>query len=131
MKRIVWLGLVLCFVACRKGDDAAVPPTVTPVGPGQSGPIKGFFLLNEGNMGSNKASLDYYDYPSGSYLKNIYPTRNPGVVKELGDVGNDVEIYGGKLYAIINVSNLVEVMDLATASATLMPSIPADRMPPA
>ena len=36
-----------------------------------SGEIKGFFLLNEGNMGSNKASLDYYDYETGVYTRNI------------------------------------------------------------
>src|SRR5260370_476704 len=118
MKKIkyTWCCLLLCaFCACRKGDDPAVPPTVTPVAPGASGPIKGFFLLNEANMGSNKASLDYFDYQSGAYVKNIYPTRNPNVVKELGDVGNDIQIYGSKLYAVINVSHLVEVMDAVTA----------------
>jgi len=110
--------LLFCLIsisACRKGNDAAVPPTVKPVTPPSSGPIKGFFLLNEANMGSNKASLDYFDYTTGVYNKNIYPTRNPGVVKELGDVGNDIQIYGGRLYAVINVSNLIEVMDVATA----------------
>jgi len=38
--------------------------------------------------------------------------RNPHVVKDLGDVGNDIAIYGSKLYAVINCSNKVEVMDL-------------------
>ena len=86
------------------------------MGGGDSGgDIKGFFLLNEGNMGSNKASLDYYDYETGIYHVNIYAERNPGVVYELGDVGNDIQIYGNKLYAVINCSNLVEVMDVATA----------------
>ena len=37
------------------------------------------------------------------------------MVYELGDVGNDIQIYGNKLYAVINCSNLVEVMDVATA----------------
>ena len=124
MKRYYWLLVLLGFWACRKGNDAPVPVTVTPVGGSDSGPIKGFFLLNEGNMGSNKASLDYYDYGTGNFLKNIYPTRNPGVVKELGDVGNDVEIYGNKLYAVINVSNLIEVMDLATANHITTITIP-------
>lgn len=124
MKKFFWGVICIAAIACRKGNDAAVPPTVTPVNSGQNGSIKGFFLLCEGNMGSNKASLDYYDYPSGTYLKNIYPTRNPGVVKELGDVGNDVQIYGGKLYAVINVSNLVEVMDVATAKHIATITIP-------
>lgn len=109
------LLFLFCTVACRKGNEDTIPPTVTPVTPGSYGPIKGFFLLNEANMGSNKSSLDYFDYTTGNYHKNIYPTINPGVVKELGDVGNDIQIYGGKLYAVINVSNLIEVMDVATA----------------
>lgn len=77
--------------------------------------VKGFFLLNEGNMGSNKASLDFFSYETGKYMRNIYPSRNPDIVKELGDVGNDLAIYGGKLYAVINCSHYVEVMDVKTA----------------
>lgn len=108
------LLLSLAFHSCRKADTI-VPPTVTPVTPGTNGVVKGFFLLNEANMGSNKSSLDYFDYGSGVYHKNIYPTLNPTIVKELGDVGNDIKIYGNKLYAVINVSHLVEVMDMTTA----------------
>jgi hypothetical protein len=113
--KIIYGCLLLCvFCACRK-DDAAVPPTITQVTTGESGPVKGFFLLNEANMGSNKSSLDYFDYESGVYTKDLFPTRNRQVRLELGDVGNDIQIYGGKLYAVLNVSHLIEVMDVATA----------------
>ena len=90
----------------------------------RSGDIKGFFLLNEGNMGSNKSTLDYFDYQTGIYTKNIYAERNPGVVKELGDVGNDIQIYGNKLYAVVNCSHFVEVMDVRTARHITQISIP-------
>jgi hypothetical protein len=79
------------------------------------GKIKSLILLNEGNMGSNKASLDYFDYPSGHFVKNIFAELNPGVVKELGDAGNDIQIYQDKIYAVINCSNLIEVMDISSA----------------
>jgi YVTN family beta-propeller protein len=121
------LTLLVCaisFSACRKTETPIIDPTVTPVAPGEKGPVKGFFLLNEANMGSNKASLDYYDAESGKYFKNIFPSRNPNVVKELGDVGNDIKIYGNKLYAVINVSNLVMVMDVNTAKQIGIISIP-------
>lgn len=96
---------------CRKGDKI-VPPEVTPVDTARPGSAyNGFYLLNEGNMGSNKSTLDYYDYTTGIYKSNIYATANPTAVKELGDVGNDIGIYGSKLYAVINISNKVEVMD--------------------
>ena len=121
---IMFLPVVAGVLSCRSDDEPIIPPTVTPVAPGEGGEIKGFFLLNEANMGSNKASLDYFDYESGTYSKNIFPSRNPGVVKELGDVGNDIKIYGDKLYAVINCSHLVEVMDVNTAKHIAVISIP-------
>lgn len=77
--------------------------------------IKGFYLLNEGNMGSNKCTLDFFDYETGKYHRNIYAEINPEVVKELGDVGNDIKIYGSKMYVVVNVSNKIEVLDAKTA----------------
>lgn len=120
------LGLSFFLAGCR-GDIPFIPyeeEEVTPGGghrPGtpegeESGtPVTGFFLLNEGNMGSNKASIDFFNYETGKYLRNIYPSRNPDMVKELGDVGNEIAIYGDKLYAVINCSHYVEVMDVHTA----------------
>ena len=78
--------------------------------------IEGFYLLNEGNMGENKSSLDYFDATEGVYYRNIYAERNPNVIKDLGDVGNDLLIYNDKLFAVINCSHKVEVMDAATAA---------------
>lgn len=86
--------------------------------------IDGFYLLNEGNMGSNKSTLDYFDETTGIYIKNIYAERNPSVVKDLGDVGNDLEIYGSKLYAIINCSHKVEVMRADNATRIAKIDIP-------
>ena len=77
--------------------------------------VEGFFLVNEGNMGSNKCTIDHFDARTGSYFRNIYPERNPDVVKELGDVGNDIGIYGNRLYVVVNCSNFVEVMNVHTA----------------
>ncbi len=97
------------------GDEVVVPSEQQPVGdmlPDSS--VRGFYLLNEGNMGSNKCSLDYYDYTTGMFSRNIYAERNPNVVKELGDVGNDLQVYRGRLYAVINCSHKVEVMDAGT-----------------
>lgn len=62
-------------------------------------------------MGSNKCTLDYLDLSGETihYLRNIYAERNPNEVKELGDVGNDIQIYGSQLWLVINCSNKVEV----------------------
>ena len=105
-----------CLLACR-GELPVLPSDEIEVGKDPLGGvhIKGMYLLNEGNMGSNKCTLDFYDSTTGKYHRNIYAERNPSVVKELGDVGNDLQIYGDKLYAVINCSNFIEVMDVETA----------------
>ena len=121
--RFVLLALLVLLPGCRT-IEPVIPSDPTDVGSGDAGDIAGFFLLNEGNMGSNKCTLDYYDYKDGVYSKNICAERNPGVVQELGDVGNDLQIYGGRLYAVVNCSNLVEVMDAATARHIDQVSIP-------
>lgn len=110
--------MILCslflFISCR--DDDPVPGTSqNPIGDPTDNELVGFYLLNEGNMGTNKSTLDYYDFAAATYYQNIYADANPSVVKELGDVGNDIIVYGSKLYAVINCSNKIEVMDAKTA----------------
>lgn len=120
----IFFMVLLLMMSCRK-EEPIIPSTDTDVTQGTSTEnIQGFFLLNEGNMGNNKATLDYFDYEKGIYTKNIYAERNPGIVKELGDVGNDLQIYGNKLYAVINCSHFVEVMDVETAKHIAQISIP-------
>ena len=82
-----------------------------PLGDNSRSDYAGLYLLNEGNMGSNKCTLDFVDFENGYYVRNLYAEKNPNVVKELGDVGNDVQIYGSKMYAVINCSHKVEVLD--------------------
>ena len=111
------LVLSAVVVAGCRGDIPFIHTEEEELVPGGTGGevIKGFFLLNEGNMGSNKATIDFFNCETGKYLRNIYPSRNPDIVKELGDVGNDIAIYDNKLYAVINCSHYVEVMDARTA----------------
>ena len=114
-----WL-LAIGLTSCR-GDEIVVPseyellpiPVRAESSFAPNEPI-GMYLLNEGNMGSNKATIDYLDFCNGTYIRNIYGERNPNVIKELGDVGNDIQVYGNRLYAVINCSHKVEVMDLRT-----------------
>ena len=131
MRKIVLpitIMLILQIVgACRKDEfrSEIVPSTWSKVTEAvENSDIKGFFLLNEGNMGSNKSTIDFFDYETGYYIKNIFSERNPSVARELGDVGNDIQIYGDKLYAVINCSNFIEVMDVNTAKHIAIISVP-------
>ena len=97
-------------MACRTTDEEPNPQFFP-----SDGKIVGFYLLNEGPMGYNKSTIDYYDYSTGIYEKNIFQAVNPDIPPTLGDVGNDIQIYGSRLYAVINRSNNVLVMDAQDA----------------
>ena len=120
---VMALAMVLAH-SCRTDDEDIVDRQIETVGEGSEGTVKGFFLLNEGNMGSNKCTLDFYDAITGNYVRNIYGSANPGVVQELGDVGNDIQVYDGKIWAVINCSHFVEVMNEETAKHITQISIP-------
>ncbi len=107
----ILIFLSTALSACRK-DLQVIPEEqvgVIPADPSRQ--LKGFYLVNEGNMNMNKASLDYMDFSTGVYRRNIYNQTNPAQINGLGDVANDVGIYGSKLYVVVNISNKVEVMD--------------------
>lgn len=121
---ILSISLLILFSGCREDETIFLSSDTLVTEPHLGGNIEGFYLLNEGNMGMNRASLDMFNYRTGVYTQDIYSERNPDVVKEMGDVGNDLKIYGNKLYAVINCSNKVEVMDKWTAKRIKKIDIP-------
>lgn len=114
----------LCLASCRSdvvlypGEDEDIQ------GPSAPTTLTGLWLLNEGNMGSNKCSLDFLDLQTHTYHRNIYGARNPDVTKDLGDVGNDLKVYGARLWAVVNCSNKVEVMRAASGERIGQVNIP-------
>ena len=103
-KRIAWafllcISCIILFTSCR-GDEIIYPT----LGDKVTNEVRsgGLYLLCEGNMGSNKARLDYINLHTGDYYSNWYGGQNPHQMKELGDVGNDLLQYGHRLYAVIN-----------------------------
>lgn len=105
---------LLLLGSCREDEMVIVSDSTQVTLPLVGSEVKGFYQLNEGNMGMNRATIDYFDYTTGFYTRNIFSERNPHIIKELGDVGNDIEIYGDKVYAVINLSNYIEVFDVHT-----------------
>ena len=82
--------------------DAAVNASAKP---------SGIYLVNQGNQGSNKARLDFLNFHNGFYIRDVFTEYNPEVVKGLGDTGNDVQVYKGKVFVVVNGSHKVEIMD--------------------
>ena len=114
MKRhlIIYITILLSIVGCRTDDYIVYMEDEDTGAKTEATEVLGMYVLNEGNMGSNKCTLDFLDLSgeTAHYQRNIYAERNPNEVKELGDVGNDAQIYGSKLWLVINCSNKVEVL---------------------
>lgn len=124
---LLTLLIGISLLSCSR-DMTVIEPEEDPVGGGgYDGDILGVYILNEGNMGSNKATLDFYDYNEGVYYRNIYADANPNVIKEMGDVGNDILIYGNKMYVVINASNKLEVLNAYTVEKIKSIDIPNGR----
>lgn len=109
--------LAITTASCADDPETPEPEGTTVEGAQASdgGGYTGFYLLNQGNMGSNKCTLDYFSYKNGTYTRNIYAAANPDQIMELGDTGNDMAIYDGMLFIVVNGSNKVEILDAATA----------------
>ena len=127
MKRIfqnfgkVVLAIALVAAAgCRKEDTLRFLPgengepsdyEVVDAAVNASAEPSGFYLVNQGNQGSNKARLDFLNFHNGFYIRDVFTEYNPEVVKGLGDTGNDVQVYNGKVFVVVNGSHKVEIMD--------------------
>jgi YVTN family beta-propeller protein len=60
----------------------------------------------------NNTMLTYYNFSNNTQSTDFFANVNSS---SLGDTGNDIVIYGGKLYIVMNVSSYVEVADAFTA----------------
>ena len=121
---LITISLLFFFASCREDELIFPSQSIQVAHPRPDAKILGFYHLNEGNMGMNRASIDLFDARQGTYTIDIYSEQNPNVVKELGDVGNDIKIYGNKVYAVINCSNKIEVLDKWTAKRIKVIDVP-------
>jgi len=99
------VSLSFALSSCHK--DRKLAPVTPPA-------TSGFYILNQGLFNANNSTLSFYDYTSKQVTPDIFSTANS---RGLGDTGNDVEIYGSKMYVVVNISSTVEVVDSRTAKS--------------
>lgn len=100
MKRLITLAaIVLCCISCLKSNDPT-PQSVTVV--------SGIYILNNGNWGSNDSNLGSYNYQE--FSSNIFEKVNK---QKLGDLGQDILVYGNKMYIAVSNSGVIFVTDLS------------------
>ncbi len=76
--------------------------------------LDGIFVLNEGNMGSNSASVSFID-ANNQVTNNVFGTANGN--SPLGDVGQSMSFYNDKGFVILNYSNAIKVVNSKTFAA--------------
>lgn len=126
MKWCKWAIMALalgCFTACSEDDDTvgdggkpgeetggngggangsdstAVPSPVVALGA---------YVLNTGIWGGNDASIQYLDFQTRKLSEDLYAAANG---EGLGDLGQDLCVYGSKIYVTVSGSSKVVIMD--------------------
>lgn len=116
MKRTFTIHLSLCFIlisaltSCEKPIDN---------NPGRvhaaSDASQRALLLNEGSWGRNDASITLIDNLHDTLYNNWFETANG---RGLGDIAQDIIIYGNRAYATVTFSNSLEVINTTTGQST-------------
>lgn len=73
----------------------------------------GVFVLNEGNAGTNGASVSFLANGATSAVNNVFAAANPGNTN-LGNVGQSMAFEGQYAYIMLNMSNTVKVVNRYT-----------------
>lgn len=127
---VLMAGAALTFGACSDDDDNSLPQedygrfmTAATV----NGNTEGMYIIGEGNYQGNNSQLDYLDFGTGWYYPNVMYTGKFTKGIHLGDTGQDLKLYNGKLWLVINGSNKVEVIDRYTGKIEGEISIPNPR----
>ena len=72
----------------------------------------GVYVLSEGAWSYNNSMLTYYNNSTGTATTDFFAQANSGT--GLGDTGNDMVIYGTRLYIVVNESGVLAVADAHT-----------------
>jgi hypothetical protein len=101
------------LAAAAACSDEAPAPAAVPLPPAPQG-VQAIYVLNEGLLGTNTCTLGRYDFARRALDPDFFRTANG---RSLGDTGNDMQQYGGKLYCAVSVSSRVEVVEAATGAS--------------
>lgn len=106
-KQFYYLGYALIAVSllsitsCKKDTPAAPEKPQTAV--------SGVYILNEGDWTGDNASLSYFDLETNEMKNDVFYEVNSETV--LGELANDMGIYGSKLFITVTGSNKVEILN--------------------
>lgn len=105
------MRLISCFLlfmvlfSCKKDKP----------NPGLVSELKnGMLVLCEGLFQQNNSTLSWINTLTDEVDTDFFTTQND---RMLGDTGNDMKLYGGKIYIVVNNSNTIEVLSKFTGKS--------------
>lgn len=99
------LAFVTVLASCHKDK---VNPIVDPPMSNKAG----LYVLNQGGYGKNNSTLTYFNFTNRVLVPDQFTVAN---TTKLGDTGNDLGIYGSKMFIIVNNSDLIDIVNAKTA----------------
>lgn len=112
------LGTTVSLFGCR--SNPAAPPDETPVS------VSGVYVVNEGNFMRGNSTLTVYLPDSSKAYQDVFTSVNG---RPLGDTGNDVAIFAGKVYIVVSGSQKIEVISAADQKSAGTLVLPGQRTP--
>jgi YVTN family beta-propeller protein len=110
LKLFIFLPVFAILISCEKEPEA----------PGNNDDInlsgKGIYVLNEGLFQMNNSTLTWYDFETEQDVTDWFEIQNE---RKLGDTGNDLKVYGNKVYVVMSGSSQVEVINAATGKSLM------------
>lgn len=107
-----WLYCLLVLLSgCDDLHDKIETTNSTAILDGEAAEV---YVLSEGLFNLNNSTLARYSYKDGSLETDYFSAINK---RGLGDTANDMQLYGNKLYIVVNVSSDIEVVDFTTGKS--------------
>ena len=97
-------ALSASLIGCAKDPVSALREVPVPS-------ARGVYVVNQGNFGRANSSLSYFDLISFHVYNDVFTAVNG---KNLGDVAQTMSIRGSSGYVVVNNSQKIEILDLAT-----------------
>ena len=102
--------LAAIAVSCSKENASGNLPTGIDIEVGENSAL---FILNQGAWPGG-STLDLKNLSSGAFSANWFAAANPDVTQGLGNTGNDMAVIGGRLWALMNGSNQIAIINSST-----------------
>lgn len=102
----LFISLVLTVILASCHKDKQIAPIDKP-----TAERAGIYILNQGGIGNGNSTLTYYDYTTKQLFPDQFTVAN---TDKLGDTGNDMGIYGSKMFIIVNESGRIDIVNPKT-----------------